>query len=173
MRNAAQAMLAELERESASTRRLLERVPADQLEWRPHPKSMTLGQLSLHLATIPRSFVRLGKLDGLDAAAVDFTPASPQGAEQLLPFLEASLAEAREFWGSLDDDALAAPWRMTAGEREVFTLPRMELLRTLVLNHIYHHRGQLGLYLRLLDIPVPAVYGRSADENPFAAAPAG
>lgn len=87
-----------------------------------------------------------------------------------MPTLESSLAEARSFLDSLDEEAAAAPWRLCAGEREVFTVPRLEVVRTLMLNHWYHHRGQLAVYLRLLDVPVPVIYGRSADENPFATA---
>lgn len=170
MPNLAQALANELEREAGSTRRLLERVPADRLDWQPHPKSMTLGQLALHLASIPGNISRLAGLDGFDASTANFTPASPPDAEALLATLESSLADARSFLGGLDEEAAAAPWRLSAGEREVFTLPRAEVVRTLMLNHWYHHRGQLAVYLRLLDVPVPVVYGRSADENPFAAA---
>lgn len=170
MSNLAQALANELEREAGSTRRLLERVPADRLDWQPHPKSMTLGQLALHLASIPGNISRLASLDGFDASTANFAPASPPDAEALLPALESSLAAARSFLDGLDEEAAAAPWRLSAGEREVFTLPRAEVVRTLMLNHWYHHRGQLAVYLRLLDVPVPVVYGRSADENPFAAA---
>jgi len=169
MPNPTQALANELKREAVSTRRLLERVPADRLDWQPHPKSMTLGQLALHLASIPGNISRLGKLDGFDASTANFTPADLSSAETLLPTLDGSLAEALSFIDGLDEEAAAAPWRLSAGEREVFTVPRLEVVRTLMLNHWYHHRGQLGVYLRLLDVPVPAVYGRSADENPFAA----
>jgi uncharacterized damage-inducible protein DinB len=170
MSNLAQALTNELEREAGSTRRLLERIPADQLDWQPHPKSMTLGQLALHLASIPGNISRLARLDGFDASTANFAPASPPDAEALLATLESSLADARSFLDGLDEEAAAAPWRLSAGEREVFTLPRAEVVRTLMLNHWYHHRGQLAVYLRLLDVPVPVIYGRSADENPFAAA---
>ncbi|HEX6899375.1 MAG TPA: DinB family protein [Thermoanaerobaculia bacterium] len=170
MSNLAQALVNELEREARSTRRLLERVPADRLDWQPHPKSMTLGQLALHLASIPGNISRLASLDGFDAAKANFAPASPPDAEVLLATLETSLADARSFLDGLDEEGAAAPWRLSAGEREVFTLPRAEVVRTLMLNHWYHHRGQLAVYLRLLDVPVPVVYGRSADENPFATA---
>jgi uncharacterized damage-inducible protein DinB len=166
------AFIAELEQETPSTRRLLERVPGDRLGWQPHPKSMTLGQLALHVANIPGAITRLARLDGMDAATASFTPAQPQSAEELLPALEAGVAEARSFLEGLDDSAAAAPWRLSFGEREVFTVPRMGMLRTIMLNHWYHHRGQLAVYLRLLDVPVPATYGRSADENPFAGTPA-
>jgi len=166
-----QTIAAELDREAVSTRRILERVPADRLDWQPHPKSMTLGQLALHIAGIPGNISRIAKGDGMDVAGRSFAPASPSSAADLLPTLEASLSDAKSFLGGLDDDAAAAPWRLSAGEREVFTIPRLEVVRTLMLNHLYHHRGQLAVYLRLLDVPVPAVYGRSADENPFVDGP--
>lgn len=164
----ATALAAELEQETAATRRLLERVPADRLGWRPHPKSMTLGQLALHVARIPGDLARLAQGDGVDAATVDFEPPQPASAAELVPLLDGSVAAATAYLGGLQPAEAGAPWRLTVGERELFTLPRLALLRSLMLNHWYHHRGQLVVYLRLLDVPVPAVYGRSADENPFA-----
>jgi uncharacterized damage-inducible protein DinB len=164
----AQAFLAELEQEAGTTRRVLDRVPADKLTWRPHAKSMTLGQLALHVAKVPGSLATLSKLDGLDAETVDFEPAQPSKASEILPALEASIAEARAVLTALDEESASGGWRLTAGPREVFTVPRIAFLRTLMLNHWYHHRGQLVVYLRLLDVPVPGVYGPSADENPFA-----
>jgi uncharacterized damage-inducible protein DinB len=131
---------------------------------------MTLGQLGLHLAGLPGSFARLGRLDGLDAATVDFTPKMPQSKDEILATWESSLADAKDFLGGLDEAGANAPWRLSLGERELAKMPRHELVRDLMLNHSYHHRGQLSVYLRLLDVPVPATYGNSADENPFAAA---
>jgi uncharacterized damage-inducible protein DinB len=165
-----QKMAAELEREAVATRRILERVPADRLDWQPHPKSMSLGQLALHIANIPGGVSRMARLDGMDVAGRNNLPPSPQSAGELLTALDASLAEARSLLTSLDDEAAETPWRLSAGEREIFTLPRVDVLRTMMLNHLYHHRGQLAVYLRLLDVPVPVIYGRSADENPFAEA---
>src|SRR6185369_9466463 len=162
-----QKMAAELEREAVATRRILERVPADRLDWQPHPKSMTLGQLALHMANIPGGISRMARLDGMDVAGRPNLPPQPQSADELLAALDASLTEARSLLETLDDEAADAPWRLSAGPREIFTLPRIDILRTMMLNHLYHHRGQLAVYLRLLDIPVPVIYGRSADENPF------
>lgn len=167
---AASALTAELHAETDATRRTLQRVPADKLHWRPHHKSMTLGQLALHVASIPGSITRLAALDGLDAATVDFTAAQPATVDEIFQALEASVVGAAEYLGSLDEATAASPWRLTAGDREVFTVPRLALMRTLALNHWYHHRGQLLVYLRLLDVPVPVVYGRTFDENPFAQA---
>jgi uncharacterized damage-inducible protein DinB len=164
----AAALIPELEHEANATRRLLERVPADRLDYQPHPKSMTLGQLALHIAAIPGSISRLASLDGIDTLAVDFTPASPASAAELATTLEQSLADAKVYLESLDEDGCSGTFTARAGERVVFALPRIVLLRNLMMNHLYHHRGQLTVYLRLLDVPVPAVYGRSADENPLA-----
>jgi len=169
MPNLAQALIAELEREAASTRRVLERVPADQLEFQPHPKSMKLGPLALHIASLPAAFSRMGRLDSFDVATAKFSPPMPEGIDQILSTLEASLADARAFLSEQDDASLAAPWRLMAGPNELFTVPRADLVRNLMFNHTYHHRGQLTVYLRLLEVSLPSVYGPSADENPFAA----
>ena len=170
MADITQPFIAELEQEAASTRRVLERVPADRLEWQPHSKSMTLGQLALHVAGIPGAFARLGRLDGLDAATAKFSPPAPESVDQVLQSLDDGVADARSFLSELDEETAFAPWRLHHGERELFTVPRLGLVRSLMLNHWYHHRGQLVVYLRLLDLPVPSVYGPSADENPFAEA---
>lgn len=161
------ALIAELEQEAQTTRRQLERVPDEHLEWRPHPKAMTLGQLALHVATIPGALAGLSALDGFDAAGMDFTPASPASSADLVPALEESVAGATAFLGGLDDEGCAAPWSLTNGGTAVFTVPRIGLVRSLMFNHWYHHRGELQVYLRILDLPVPAVYGRSADESIF------
>lgn len=170
MHPTAQQLIDELQAEAPATRRVLERIPGERLEWRPHPKSMSLGQLGQHVATMPGAIARLAALYGLDAATASFEPPPAESVEALLATHEASLAEATDYLSSLTREDAEAPWRLTHGEREIFTLPRIGLLRTLAFNHLYHHRGQLTVYLRLLDVPVPVVYGRSADENPFATA---
>lgn len=170
MHPVAAALLQELEAEAATTRRVLERVPGDRLDWRPHPKSMSLGQLALHVASIPGSITRLATLDELDAATVDFTPAACESKRELLAALDATVADTRAFLETLDAARAEAPWTLRNGAAVVFTVPRLGLLRSIGFNHWYHHRGQLLVYLRLLDVPVPVVYGRSADENPFAVA---
>jgi len=162
---AARALIAELEQEAAATRRVLERVPADKLAWKPHAKSMTIGQLAQHVAGIPGHVSRMAQAEGFDVANARREPAQPENAEGLVAKLEESLAGARAFLSGLDEESASAPWRLSQGEREVFTVPRLDMVRTMLLNHWYHHRGQLTVYLRLLDVPVPAVYGRSADEG--------
>ena len=161
-------MLDELRSEAALTRRVLERVPGDKLAWRPHEKSMSLGQLSLHVATIPGAIVGLAQLDEFDTSQANFDPPEPQNLEEILAAFDGSVKTAEDYLAGIDENTATANWRLTSRGREVFALPRAGLLRTIMLNHWYHHRGQLSVYLRLLDVLVPAIYGRSADENPFA-----
>lgn len=165
----ADVLLAELDREAVTTRRLLERVPGEHLAWRPGAIGMTLGQLAWHVATIPGNITGLARMDGLDAAGVDFEPRMPESADELLPAFDAALADARAFFRGFTTEAAAAPWRLTSDGQEIFTIPKGALLRSLMFNHWYHHRGQLTIYFRCLGVPVPAVYGRSADEKLFGA----
>ena len=160
-------MLQELEQEAQTTRRVLERIPEDQMNWRPHPKARTLGELALHVATVPGSVAEFIASPS-PAQVPDFIDPSPPSAAELVPALDESIAKAKQILGGMDDTTIMATWRMMDGEREVFALPRMSLLRSIMLNHWYHHRGQLTVYLRELDIPIPFIYGPSADENPFA-----
>ena len=161
-------LLAELEQESDATRRVLERVPQAHLSWRPHPKSMSLGQLALHVATVPGMVAELASVDTIPEPPVFVQPEAATAAE-LIPALTASLAKARHHLAAFDDAAMGATWRLMSGGRELLAMPRAAFARAIMLNHWYHHRGQLLVYLRLLDVPVPSVYGPSADENPFVA----
>jgi uncharacterized damage-inducible protein DinB len=161
-------LLEELEQEAATTRRVLERIPEERLGWRPHDRSMTLGELAMHVAALPGAIAELSLRPAFDVRTEVPRPGAASAAE-LLDALEASVARARELLGAMDDAAMAAPWRMVDGEQEVATIPRGALLRSVLLNHWYHHRGQLTVYLRLTGAPVPAIYGASADEDPFAA----
>ena len=161
-------ILNELRHEAETTKRLLDRVPANKLGWRPHPRSMSLGQLALHVASIPCDLTRLAQLDQFDAANANFEPATPESKEIVVSTLNKGLSQASEYLSVLSPDAAGAPWRLTLHGAEVFSMPRAVMLRSLLLNHWYHHRGQLSVYLRVLDVPVPVIYGRSADENPFA-----
>jgi len=161
-------MLNELRSETATTRRVLERVPGDKLSWKPHQKSMSLGQLALHVASIPSQVAGLAQLEEFDASEANFDPPQANSVEEILAALDVSLRTAEDYVASLDEKTATANWRLTSRGKEVFTVPRAGLLRTIMLNHWYHHRGQLSVYLRLLEVPVPAIYGRSADENPFA-----
>ncbi len=165
----ATSLAAELEAESRTTRAMLNRVPADRLAWRPHPKSMTLGQLALHIASLPRDLSGMAGLEGFDASQANFEPPQPASIEEIHQTFDQALGIAAGYLGQLDDTALGATWHLTNRGEPVFAMPRASLLRALMFNHWYHHRGQLSVYLRLLDVPLPVVYGRTADENPFAA----
>ena len=167
-----QDLLDELETEGRTTRRMLERVPADQLSWRPHPKSMSLGQLALHTAKVPGGLAGLLSTDGFDVSQMSFNAPMPADREEILSAHDTGLSNAEEFLRRQDGPSLEHLWAMTNKEQTLFALPRAKLVRSLMFNHWYHHRGQLAVYLRLLDVPVPASYGPSADENPFAARPA-
>jgi uncharacterized damage-inducible protein DinB len=162
-------ILAELDQEAQATRRVLSRVPDAHLSWRPHPKSFSLGQLALHVATIPGNVAQLAETDLLPEPPQFVQPAATSAAE-LVPTFDASLAQARRILNGFDDAAMNATWRLMAGGRELMALPRAAVLRTIMLNHWYHHRGQLLVYLRMHDVPLPSVYGPTADESPFAPA---
>jgi uncharacterized damage-inducible protein DinB len=161
------AMLSEIREEAVITKRVLERVPAAKLSWRPHAKSMSLGQLALHVANIPGSLTRLTQLDEFDASQADFSPPEPRDIGEIHATLEQSVRSAEEYLSSMTEKVASANWRLTMRGKELFSKPRIAVLRSIMLNHWYHHRGQLSVYLRLLDVPVPVIYGRSADENPF------
>ena len=160
-------LLQELEQEAQTTRRVLERVPGDKLGWRPHPKARSLGELALHVAMVPGGVASLIGSPS-PAQAPQFSDPVPASVSELLPALDKSIADARKAIGHLNDQDMTAGWTMKRGDVELFTAPRVALLRSIMLNHWYHHRGQLTVYLRELDVPVPSIYGPSADENPFA-----
>jgi uncharacterized damage-inducible protein DinB len=156
-------ILQELEQEAQATRRVLERLPDNRLQWKPHPKSMSLGQLALHVANIP------GRIAEISTASFDAsTPIprpEPDSTAQVLEAFEASMVQARQVLRAMSDADLSSPWRMMHGDRELWSIPRGAFLRTVMLNHWYHHRGQLTVYLRQNGASLPAVYGDSADER--------
>jgi uncharacterized damage-inducible protein DinB len=156
-------LVQELEQEARTTRRVLERVPEDRLNWRPHAKSLTLGQLAMHVATIP------GALTEVSTRTFDVNTEIPRptaaSVDELLETLARSVADAKTLLRSMGDAALAAPWSLVDGDREVASVPRGAFLRFTMLNHWYHHRGQLTVYLRQVGAAVPAIYGDSADEK--------
>jgi uncharacterized damage-inducible protein DinB len=162
-------LLAEMDQEAQSTLRVLERVPQAQLSWRPHAKSMSLGQLALHVATIPGNVAELAAKTTIPEPPA-FVQAEAATSAELVPALKASLAKARAALGDMSDAQLMETWRLMSGTREIMSMPRVAVVRAIMLNHWYHHRGQLLVYLRLHDVPLPSVYGPTADENPFAQA---
>lgn len=162
----AEALLQELEQETHATRRVLERVPDAHLDWRPHAKSYSLGQLALHVAQIPGSVAALAMQSPVAPPA--FVQERAERSADLVPALEESLRTAKSLLQNASDTTMMETWRLVAGDRELMAMPRAAFLRAIMLNHWYHHRGQLLVYLRQLDVPLPSVYGPTADENPFA-----
>ena len=160
-------MIQELEQEAQTTRRVLERVPDAQLEWRPHPKARTLGELALHVASVPGAVAALAALPSPVPAPKFGADPKPARAAELLPALDRSIADAKRTLSAMDDARMQEHWSLTSDGRELFSIPRAAFLRSVMLNHWYHHRGQLSTYLRQLDVPLPSIYGPSADESPF------
>jgi len=163
-----QLMTREFRDEVAATKRILDRVPADRLTWKPHPKSMSLGQLALHIARIPNRISGLMKSDHFDVSQANFNPPDPANLEEIQVAFAESVRVAEAYLAELTEDSASENWRLMMKEKELSSRPRIAAIRTMMLNHWYHHRGQLSVYLRLLDVPLPVVYGRTADENPFA-----
>lgn len=159
------ALLPEFDREMAVTRRLLERVPDGQFAWQPHPKSMTLGRLAEHLAELPHWAGVTVTEDGIDMGTgrpAGYQP--PATREAVLAMFDANVTQARAALVGRADAELMAPWTLSHGGRTVFTMPKVAVLRSFVFNHLIHHRGQLSVYLRMHDVPLPSMYGPSADE---------
>lgn len=165
------ALLPEFDHEMATTRRLLERVPDGQPEWRPHPKSSPLGRLSTHIAELPGWVVNTITRTELDLAPPDgkaWTPLILGATREVLALFDRNVAEARAALAAADDVAFAVGWSLKMGPRVIFTQPRAAVYRSFVMSHLIHHRAQLGVYLRLLGVPVPGSYGPSADETGMA-----
>ena len=154
----------ELLREAKTTRRLLERIPGEKLAWTPHEKSRPLGALAWHIAIIPARIVRFAKEDEVDVMTVAPPPA-PASAAEIVAAFDANVREAAEILGGFDDDKLGRMFTFRRGGAVILKAPKAAFLRTVLLNHSVHHRGQLSVYLRLLDVPVPSIYGPSADES--------
>jgi uncharacterized damage-inducible protein DinB len=164
----AEALLPEFDRETGITRKLLERIPDGQFAWKPHEKSMTLGRLAEHLAELPMWAKVSIQESGIDVATgrpADYVP--PGTRDAVLKMFDGNVADARSALSGRTDAELMAPWTLRAQGKEVFTMPKALVLRGFVMNHMIHHRGQLSVYLRLHDIPVPSMYGPSADEAGF------
>jgi uncharacterized damage-inducible protein DinB len=166
----ATALLAEFEQELSTTRKFLERVPEDRLSWRPHEKSMSVGQLALHIAQTPEGVLRLSAPD--EAAPPDVSQGRPEPTtlREIFAALEQGAAYVRRTLSTVDDARMRETFRILQNGKTLLSLPRGAFLRSIMLNHWYHHRGQLGVYLRLLGAAVPSSYGPSGDEAPNFAA---
>lgn len=162
-----QSMLPEFQIETATTRKFLERVPMEKADWRPHEKSMSMGDLARHIAHVASYVSATIQTPELDVMSGDpsMAPPAANSAAELVAHFDRFVEEAMASLGGADDATLLAPWKLSAGGQEVFTMPRIAVLRSMVINHLVHHRAQLGIYLRMNDIPVPSAYGPSADEG--------
>jgi uncharacterized damage-inducible protein DinB len=162
----ATAFLAEFEQEVATTKRFLQRVPENQLNWRPHEKSMTAGQLALHIAQVPEAVLRFVEPDQTEAPEFGKSQPQPATVQEILDTLENGAAYVRQTLPNIDDARMNELFNVTQNGKGIFTLPRKAFVRSIMLNHWYHHRGQLGVYLRILGAVVPSSYGPSGDELP-------
>ena len=163
-------LLPEFDHEMASTRKTLERVPDDKFDWTPHKKSMTMGGLATHLANIPTWAVHALEKDSIDLAPEGEAPPRVEPArsrQEVLERFDQAVASARAAINEASNEKLMESWSLLSSGKTIMTLPRVGVLRGFVMNHNIHHRAQLGVYLRLNDIPVPSVYGPSADEVAF------
>ncbi len=163
--NIASALIAEMEQEAAVTKTCLERIPTDKFDWKPHEKSMTFGRLASHVAEMFAWTPSTMEHAELDFSKMDYKPFEPKTTEELVEFLDKNVAEAIAALRSSADDRFMESWTMRNGEQVYFTMPKIAVMRSFVMNHIIHHRGQLSVYLRLNDIAVPSIYGPSADEG--------
>jgi uncharacterized damage-inducible protein DinB len=163
----AQALLPEFDQEMANTRKVLERVPDDKLDWKAHPKSHTIGWNANHIAELPRWLVMVLSGPSIDVAPAGGEPyVSPKltSSREIVELFDRNVADARKAIEGASDEDVAASWSLLQGGNPIFTMPRSAVIRGMVLNHIIHHRSHLLVYLRLNDVPVPGMYGPSGDE---------
>jgi uncharacterized damage-inducible protein DinB len=161
----AESLLGEFETQIPVTRRFLERLPEDKLSWKPHEKSMSAGQLALHIARVPGGVVRGAQQDMLQAPDFGNVP-QPSSLREILDTFEESVATVKNVLPQFNDATMQETWHLMQGNREIAAMPRAQFLRDIMLNHWYQHRGQFSVYLRLLNVAVPASWGPSADEAP-------
>ena len=168
-----QSMLAEYDQEMQNTRKILERVPDEKWNWKPHEKSGTVGWLAAHVALLPGWTTMTINTEEFDYAPADgkssYQPPKIENRKDLLAAFDKEAAEARAALASVSDQDMMKTWKLLAGGNEIFAMPRVAVVRGVVMNHLIHHRAQLGVYFRLLDVAVPGLYGASADENQAAA----
>ena len=159
-----QTLAAELKHEAVSTRKMLERVPENKFDWQPHEKSMNLGRLASHVAEISHWVNAALTQDELDFATSGYKPQTANSARDLVEIFNKTVGEATELLENVSDEDIMRKWRLRNGEKIILDLPKIAVIRSMVLNHLIHHRGQLSVYLRLNDVPLPSVYGPTADE---------
>ncbi|GEO07809.1 DinB family protein [Segetibacter aerophilus] len=159
-----QSFIAELQYEAASTKRILERVPEGKFDWKPHAKSMTLGRLASHVAELPAFLNSILTLHEFDFAKGHYKSSHANTPEELMTVFQQKLDEVVQTLQNTSDEKMQANFTLRSGEHVFATIPRMIAVRSMAMNHLFHHRGQIAVYLRLLDVPVPGLYGPSADE---------
>ena len=164
MNRIANGIVVEFQHEAANTRKMLERVPEDKFDWQPHEKSMTLGRLATHLAENPEWCSTLLDQDELDMADSDYQPMTAESVTALLELFDSNVKAFIESVGDRSDEEMLAEWTLRVGDNVVTALPKVAALRGFILSHSVHHRGQLSVYLRLLDVPLPSIYGPTADD---------
>lgn len=163
-------LLAEFDQEMIGVRKTLERVPEGKPDWAPHPKSMKMARLAGHLAELPGLAVAIANQDSFDFRDPKAPPRQPTvmtSRQQLLDLFDKNVAAARAAVASVPDENMHKTWTLSAGEKVIFSIPRVAALKSVIVNHMIHHRAQLGVYLRMNDVPVPSIYGPSADEGQF------
>jgi len=160
-----ESLLPEFDHEMAITRKTLERIPQEKLSWAPHEKSMSLGRLAGHVAELPHFGSIIMKTDSMDLASGDYQPLTATSQKQALDAFDKAAAEARAAIAAASNEELMQSWTLLYGGQTVFAAPRVGVLRSMMLSHMIHHRGQLSVYLRLNNVPVPSIYGPSADEG--------
>lgn len=163
--NLSDAFIAELQQEAVSTRKCLERIPEEKFYWKPHEKSFTMAKLATHIAEMVSWTNDALEKPELDFATIDYKPFEPKTTVELVEYFDKNLVEATEALKNASDETMMENWKLRNGEEIYLDMPRVQVLRGMVFNHIISHRGQLSVYLRLNDIPVPALYGPSADEG--------
>ena len=162
----ADELLAEFIQESATTRKFIEQLPSDKLNWTPHEKSMTAGQLAFHMAIAPAGIIKMASLDEMPMPDFRRPNLQPESLSEITEAFDAGVNSVREAFSSFSDEYMNATWRLTRDGKELLAISRKAMIRSFLLNHLYHHRGQFGVYLRLIGAKVPSSYGPSGDEMP-------
>jgi uncharacterized damage-inducible protein DinB len=165
----AEGLLPEFDQETQNTRKMLARIPEDKLGWKPHEKSMDLAGLATHLGNMPRWTVEVLEQDSFDMAPAGGQPVREEpvtSIEGALVMFDRNVADARAAIASCGDERFTASWSLLSGGETIFAMPRIAVIRSMIMNHLIHHRGQLSVYLRLNHVPIPPMYGPTADEGP-------
>ena len=160
-------LIAELNTEAISTRKLISSIPSDNLSWSPHPKSMSIGALGKHIAESQGAVCDILAVDVFDANEINTSFEEGPSTEEMLQIFDEGIEKANAYLRTVTEEQLAKSWKLTKADQVIYEVPRAAAIKSFLLSHTYHHRGQLSVYLRLLDIPVPSVYGATADDNPF------